>query len=144
MFFGVEKDGYYETKGNYNFLNNAVSGGFISTKNMDFPSDGIWQPWNPTYKVLLRKKMNPIPMYWKTVESLHKGFPANGQPVGYDLLKGDFVPPYGNGEKPDFVFSVHGEFYSVLNRKVSTVLSFSNEWDGIHEIIFKDKKDDFI
>jgi hypothetical protein len=134
LHFAVSKLGYYKTDGEYEF---SIRGNSDESRKQ-----GRWLPWNPTYKVVLRRKINPVGMYWKKVESWHQGegVPADGKPVGYDLMKGDWVAPYGKGEKADFVFTMQGEFISFSNRKVSTVLTFSNEGDGIQEFSKKAEK----
>jgi hypothetical protein len=120
LHFAVTKIGYYDTDGIYDFS--------IRGPSDDSRKQGRWLPWNPTYKVLLRKKINPVGMYWRQMSVV---LPTQGEPIGYDLLKGDFVVPYGKGDKADFVFTVHGEFIDYTNQQSSLTITFSNKGDGI-------------
>ena len=113
----VKKDGYYTTDGHYAF--SGVDGYVIK--------DGKWQPWNPTLAVVLRKKINPIPMYAKKVET---HIPATNTLFGYDLMKGDWAAPYGKGEQEDLLFNV-------TKKRVTTWSDF----DGELSLTFSNKKD---
>jgi hypothetical protein len=65
---------------------------------------GQWQPWNPVITLVLQRVLNPIPMYAKRVEFYGKmKIPAEGKPLGYDLVKGDWVAPFGTGSESDFI-----------------------------------------
>ena len=52
-------------------------------------------------KVTVRPKVNPIPMF--ALKGVEKLIPIQGQPVGFDLLKADWMPPHGQGEVADLV-----------------------------------------
>ena len=78
-------------------------------------------------------------------------FPILNKPIGYDLEKADWVPPYGDGIISDFIF----EFKSFHDKEskerikpweVSFNLRFSNKHDGIQEykLTDADKKSDYI
>ncbi len=82
------KDGFYQSGSGYKF------------KSVE---SGKYQPWNPTIELVLRKKINPVPMYAKNVN--HLIFPSLTEPVGYDFLVGDWVDPYGKGKVKDLVFT---------------------------------------
>jgi hypothetical protein len=71
----IEKQGFYSTSLNY---------GLHGTK------DGKWLPWNPVVTALVRRVINPIPMYAKTVQT---EIPVLDAPVGFDLVQGDWVTP---------------------------------------------------
>jgi hypothetical protein len=91
-----------------------------------------WLPWNPTVKAILRPIKNPIPMY----ERLQDGkVPVNDQPCGYDLFKGDWVAPWGEGEVADFIFTSHCEYTDHSTSKTTCKLTFSNPLDGFHEVL---------
>jgi len=113
--YGAEKEGYYNTDGEY--------------KKFELNKDKTkWYPWNPIIKVVLKRKKNPIPMYEKGVETR---IPIDNKSVGYDLLKGDWVKPYGKGEVSDFIFKVERKIKDEDNYEVKIILTFSNEKDGI-------------
>ena len=115
---GVKKEGYY-------------SSGVPIPRPTDM-KDNRWFPWNPTVKAVLRPIRNPIPMYEKRVDSQ---VPVNGQPCGFDLLKGDWVAPWGKGEIADFVFTSQCEYISPKENRTICKLTFSNPNDGIQEVL---------
>jgi hypothetical protein len=90
----VFKDGYYTTAFKFPFGQNEA----------DWIKDGRWQPWNPTIPVILREERNPIPMYVKRFEEVF----GNGDTIGFDCEKGDFVEPHGKGKIADFMIWVEG------------------------------------
>jgi hypothetical protein len=108
---------------------------------------GKWKPWNPTVELLLKKIVNPIPMYAKKV-GVHKK--DGGQTAlktleaaGYDLEKGDWVLPFGKGETSDFIFRLETEPKRTAQNKfkhdvelfdAKFTLSFSNVGDGIQAV----------
>ena len=64
-----------------------------------------------------------VPVYAQKI--LNKAIPEQGKPVGYDLMVGDWVAPYGKGETPDFVLQLDTKITNYLT------LRFSNDGDGI-------------
>jgi hypothetical protein len=90
--YGVEKSGYYETRGRYDFY----KAGFDCVK------DGRWIPWNPTVEVILKRKVNPVAMYVAGLRKKHTLIREVGEPMGFDLTVGDWVSPRGRGKTPDF------------------------------------------
>jgi hypothetical protein len=84
--------------------------------------------WNPTITVLLRKIGKPIPMYAK---SLNTHVPALDKTVGFDLLAGDWVAPYGKGTQPDILFT--GQLIKRDDGESDSTLTvgFPNSGDGI-------------
>jgi hypothetical protein len=111
--YTVRKPGYYPTTGTYNFKEAA---------------GGKWQPWNPVVNVELKKILHPIPLYARQARIV---MPVIGEPVGYDLVAGDFVGPYGRGRTPDFVFFLKKDWKSLKEFDVGLTLTFSNPGDGI-------------
>jgi hypothetical protein len=89
---------------------------------------GKWQPWNPTYPVILKKIINPIPMYAKKVQVV---VPAMDQPIGFDLAAGDWVKPFGTGATSDFVFTMSHTLTDTMNFSAKLVLTLSNKGDGL-------------
>lgn len=127
--YSVEKDGYYYTRGIYDFRDSAPAG-------EQAVIDGKWQPWNSIQTVILKQIKNPTPLF---VKSAKAELPKEDAPLGYDLLQGDWVAPYGEGEIPDFIFlSNRIKSGKVLDIKLS--LDFSNEGDGIQ--LFKASPDE--
>jgi hypothetical protein len=85
---------------------------------------------NTTLMFTLKKIIKPIPLYAKHIEA---GPPVYNQPVGYDLMIGDWVSPYGKGVNTDIIFD--GE----INQKAKNdfdyklTISFPDKGDGIQE-----------
>ena len=95
--FSLEKNGFYKSVGKYVF----------QSLDPERLKDGCWLPWYPTIPVLLREIRNPIPMY---IMKVHGKFP-NGETVGFDCEKGQFLAPYGEGENADFNITMEVEDY---------------------------------
>jgi len=125
MHYGVRKNGYYSSSGEYAFGNQ----GEFAVK------DGKWQPWNPEVSVVLRPILNQIPMYAKRVEAV---MPAEDEAVGYDLAVGDWVSPYGSGQHRDLALLLSRRFTSDHDYEGSLTLMFTEKFDGVvlnHEVI---------
>jgi hypothetical protein len=102
---------------------------------------GRWQPWNPTVELVLKAVGVQAPMYARKVWD--EKIPDQGKPVGFDLMVGDWVSPYGKGIMPDFIFRLDSaptktmtNWYGNLPRPVKLydnklTIQFSNEGDGI-------------
>jgi len=118
--FCVDKEGYYQSCSGYEFKSSTLS--------------IRWEPWNPTIEVVMKKKRNPVPMYRKYLEALP--IPAFKTPAGYDLEKGEWVVPYGNGVVSDLVFTCENEYVSFSEAKTNCDLTFSNPQDGLQEYRF--------
>lgn len=118
MNYEIKKAGYYTTQGQYWFHRRGEN--CIQNKR--------WQPWNPTNTVVLKERRNPIPMYAKRVDV---PIPVLDKAIGFDLEKGDWVTPNGQGNKPDLVFTYHGAYDGpqVFVRRLC--LSFENTKDGL-------------
>ncbi|NTV15658.1 MAG: hypothetical protein HGA96_17305 [Desulfobulbaceae bacterium] len=120
----VDKDGYYQSGAGYEFKSSSM---FLNR----------WEPWNPTIEVVLKKKRNPVAMYQKYLEALP--VPILNTPVGYDMEKGDWVSPHGNGMTSDLVFNCTNNYASFSEANTSCDISFSNEQDGLQEYRFDEK-----
>ena len=124
--FGASTSGYYSSGMYENFI--KTYGGIYGFQR--------WQPWNPTIEIVLKKKINPIPMYRKRVRTF---FPGQDTFYGFDLTKGDWVKPHGHGEYSDFLMKIdwkyksNGDYYRVF------ILKFPNEKDGI-QVFYDDPK----
>jgi hypothetical protein len=117
MLYCVHKDGYYQTKQRITF---GRHDGVVVR-------DGKWQPWNPQIAVVLRRILNPIPMYVKAVET---HIPSGADSIGYDLVVGDWVDPHGIGKINDFIFRI-------LTRRVKSWSDF----DGSLSVTFDAARD---
>ena len=96
---GVDKQGekYYGAGGR----------GFHFTKKNLF---GVWQPDNLVATIRLQRVEHPIPLCVKRVELRDYargigGFDGTNSVLRFDLMKGDWLPPYGKGEVADMAIS---------------------------------------
>jgi hypothetical protein len=117
--FVVNKEGYYESAGGFRFASNSM---------------GVWRPWNPQIKVVQRKVVNPVPMYARDTIMSDMVMPVAGKPVGFDLITLDWLPPYGKGKHPDFIFLLKRNYIDDNNFRCRLELKFSNHDDGIQEV----------
>lgn len=111
-----EKAGYYKSRVKHNF--------FIDSKGKLSPYD----PSVNTIKILMRRKLNPIPMYAKRVTL---ELPAEEQYLGFDLEKGDWVSPYGAGGKSDFTFYFSRILSDDRTYDAALKMRFNQDQDGI-------------
>ena len=96
------------------------------------------KPWNPTVELVLKKVLNPIPMYAVQMSGGRPGefpeIPVVGRFVGYDLAANDWVAPYGLGTHRDFLFRLDIErAVSINDHDVTLTLRFSRPGDGLLE-----------
>lgn len=128
--YTVKKDGYYESRGRYDFVKKELL---------------KWQPWNQLIHVVLRKIENPVPMYARnTHQSKEVKIPVTvdlEKGVGFDLIAYDWVTPYGKGVYSDFVFKMTSKYYKEHPQykgqyefDTELTLTFSNKYDGIQVI----------
>jgi hypothetical protein len=62
-------------------------------------------------------------MYARSVETR---IPVEAENFGFDLMLGEWLPPYGNGKVPDFVFRVDRTINAETDFSAALTLSFSN------------------
>jgi hypothetical protein len=109
--FGIEKEGYYGTR---------------SKCDLGLPYD--LAKWSPTVTLLLKKVGKPVAMYAKWINS---NPPVLGQPVGYDLMIGDWVGPNGKGVSTDIIFKKEAYRKSGADYEYKVKVSFPKPGDGI-------------
>ena len=71
---------------------------------------GVWQPDNLVATIRLQRVEHPIPLCVKRVELRDYargigGFDGTNSVLRFDLMKGDWLPPYGKGEVADMAIS---------------------------------------
>jgi hypothetical protein len=81
-----------------------------------------------TQIIVLRKIGKPIPMYAKQQDAI---FPRENERMGFDLVIGDWVAPFGKGSHPDIYFKVHREIVNDYKYNASLTIDFPNKGDGI-------------
>lgn len=92
-------------------------------------ADGKRIFFDPEIEAVLKPIVNPIPMYARA--NFLEKIPAYDKPVGYDLMKDDWVSPYGEGRVSDLVFELRGTYQQWENHDCTLTLTFSNEGDGL-------------
>lgn len=104
--FSVQKEGYYSTRWKYMFLR----------RYRDCVENGKWIPWNPTLEVVLKEARNQerLSLYTDGIRS--RKIPGESG-IGYDVVKKDFVAPYGSGEYSDFTLLYEVEPITPSNRR---------------------------
>ncbi len=113
---GVQKKGFYASVYHYQF---------------NITKLGQWQPWDKEMMVVLRQKVNPVPMY---VRNRYFEIPAHGKEIGFDLMKADWVIPYGQGVQSDFIMRVDRQYKDFDNFDATLTLTFTNKFDGIQVV----------
>jgi hypothetical protein len=114
--FLVQKTGYYSTD-----IQDDFHGRFTP------------EHLNHDLTIILKKIAHPIPMYAKF--TLNTKLPALGAPIGYDLMVGDWIGPYGTGVSTDIIIEKQysekaaNEYYSKITVK------FPNKGDGIQVFV---------
>jgi hypothetical protein len=109
------KNGYYSFQESYHLMRG---------RNHEF--------LNSTQTLVLKKIIKPIPMYAKTIRT---HVPDVDKPIGYDLMVGDWVGPYGHGIKSDFLFAAHFSKPTTDESDFTLTVSFPNHGDGIQDYI---------
>ncbi len=120
--FHTQKRNYYTTSTEY---------------ALGFESNGDPLRWNPDLTLVLKRVRNPIPMYAKQV---NLGMPAFEKPIGFDLMIGDWVAPYGRGINTHIVFSGHLDKRTEFDSDYVLTVSFPNRGDGIQEFSVPDSE----
>jgi hypothetical protein len=116
----IEKPGCYKSHGEYDF-------GEVGRAQKEEVVGGKWQPWNPTLTTVVKQIRSPIPMYAKRISAR---VPCINVPVGYDLEKGDWVAPFGQGQCSDFTVQVNGQCDENNYRHVQGQICFTNLGEG--------------
>ena len=124
--FTATKEGYYGTGGKFNAFT-GISGIYGFRK---------YEPWNPTVELVLKKIINPIPMYAVRMSAgrgeEYPDIPVLDRFVGFDLEANDWVVPHGLGTHRDFLFKINIErAVDTDNYDVTLTLKFSNPGDGL-------------
>lgn len=110
-----------------------VCGSSLRFKKKNF--FGVWQPDNLVVTLRLDRVEKPIPLFVKRVELTNfrrgiGGFDGTNSVVRFDLMKGDWLAPYGKGETADLEFKTVLEIkgkerkFRYASRKVEDVLFY--------------------
>jgi hypothetical protein len=101
-----------------------------------YPTDHVYdlgpsytpEIWNVNLTMVLKKIGQPIPMYAKREETK---IPKEDEPVGFDLIVGDWIAPYGAGKSADVLFTVHRKITNPQEFDASLGLTFPKIGDGV-------------
>lgn len=117
----IRNDGWYESYSEYRFAKHEA---------------GKWQPWNPQIKVVMRKKENPVPMYAKDLKMANPDIliPSINKNIGFDLMEGDWIEPYGRGKHSDLMIKLEKTILDGNNYDSRLLITFPNKFDGIQAI----------
>ncbi|HEY5747339.1 MAG TPA: Ig-like domain-containing protein [Chryseolinea sp.] len=110
----VKKEGYYA--------------GWWKPVEFSHKEGSRWQPWNPTANVILKRIVDPVPMYARRMEV---DIPTLETPLGFDLIEADWVAPHGSGKVGDLVVKLTKRVASFNDFDAELVVGFSNKGDGI-------------
>jgi hypothetical protein len=88
--------------------------------------DQQWLPDNPTVTVVLKKIGNPVAMYARKIQT---EIPAVDQPIGFDLMMGDWVIPHGKGVRGDLLCKITRRYVDRKDHDVTLEVTFPNEKD---------------
>src|ERR1700761_7068096 len=97
--------------------------------------EGDPSKWNPVETLVLKKISKPIAMY---ARRLNTHVPALDKPVGFDLMAGDWIAPYGKGVNTDVLFSGHFDKRADSESDFTLTVSFPKVGDGIQEFTMPD------
>lgn len=118
---GLSKDGYYNSNRELHFTR---MGSEHAVK------DGKWQPWGKEERIVLRKIKNPIALECR---ELILQVPATNKWVGFDMCKGSFVHPYGEGRDVDFEINVKWDGLSkTLSKYCEMEVLFPGKGNGFY------------
>jgi hypothetical protein len=113
--FEVKKDGYYRTHDEFDFT--------MHTNR------------NPAGTLVLKKMIHPVPMYANRVDFTRGKKMPFDQPIGFDLMAGDWVAPHGKGTNAlMFVTWIRrADQDDQRGYEEKLTISFPNAGDGIRE-----------
>jgi len=75
-------------------------------------ADNLWLPENTSFEVQMVKKEGMRPLIVKQMDQVGPKtlLPKENISIGYDLMQGDWVEPWGSGETPDLFFNARKVF----------------------------------
>jgi hypothetical protein len=118
---GARKDGYYRSLDDFYFI----------------PNDEEVEigQWGEIRTVILRKIIAPVRgiSVNRDANGGGKDFPVYDREIGFDLIVGDWVAPYGLGQITDFVFTLCRD---KTNKITYYKAVFPNKGDGIQKFMF--------
>ena len=87
---------------------------------------------SPKVTVTLLKKLKPVPMYVRRVVADGTGkIPRLGEACGFDLMRCDWVEPYGKGEVSDLIVTANFAYRGERDYDYNCNITFAGSHDGI-------------
>jgi hypothetical protein len=131
------RSGLTDANGDFHATENTMFYIGAGAQKTGYYKTGVGVDLQPTLKdtygedlvvpILLKPIVNPIAMYARRRARLE--IPTIKEPVGFDLLSFDWLPPYGKGVVADLLFTLIENLPDKSSKTLS--LSFSNIDDGI-------------
>jgi hypothetical protein len=131
------RSGLTDANGDFRATDNTMFYIGVGAQKTGYYKTGLGVDLQPTLKdtygedlvvpILLKPIVNPIAMYARKRARLE--LPIIKEPVGFDLLSFDWLPPYGKGVVADFLFTLTEDPVDKSSKILS--LNFSNVDDGI-------------
>ena len=117
----------HQDTGSYSLGIHIRKAGYYPTDHVyDLGATYTQEIWNPNLTMVLKKIGEPIAMYAKKEETK---MPKDNESVGFDLMAGDWIAPYGTGKSPDVFFTVHRKSPQEFDADLK--LTFPNAGDGV-------------
>lgn len=122
-----------------------ISGPALVSVNVEADKEGYYkteqqvvvnQERTRSVSILLRPERNPVAMYAKRVSW---EIQDRAKEYGVDLIKGDFVAPFGKGSHPDIVMHIDRELKGGDNYSQTLSVDFPNPSDGFVVMDVKDE-----
>jgi hypothetical protein len=128
----VTKDGFYKTTFQFSLFDHVPKGVTVGRRYPDV-----------THRVVIRPKLKPVPMY---AYQFSRAIPVEGEEIGIDLLKADWVAPHGKGEVADVIIHFVTAPYSGPSGLYGALMwKFPGDGNGMARVSLEDchEKSDF-
>lgn len=113
----AEHDGYYISRDKYQFKKDAK---------------GELLPLLSPITIVMRKKESPVSLIAKKWYDME--LPEEKDAVGYDLVVGDWVAPYGEGKESDFTVNLIRDYKSSSDYALTLMITTPRTHDGFFGI----------
>jgi hypothetical protein len=119
----ANKEGYYQYE--KNFKPYRMDGNLAILKN------GAPVYEDQKVDLILKPIKTPIPLH--AYANWELSIPVKNEKVGFDIILGDWVSPYGQGKLTDIYFEYHSEYRGQHDYNGKLTMVFPNDYDGYVE-----------